>query len=107
MYAVGISQSKLLPVLIDPAPRGAMLDKTKKARKYARKGESLGAYRRFAAMLYEAHLCQNGKWIWQPTNIICETRDTRSDAWRDAVLLAERYGQCRVYEHGLGKIFIK
>ena len=108
MYCVGITQTKLLPPLLYQPKGYAHLDRKNKFRVVAMGG----GYRRppftgrFAAALYRAHQCKNGKWIWKRTDVIGETRTLLRNAILDAHQLAEICGQCQVKTYGLGGVGI-
>lgn len=106
MYAIGITQSHLPPPLIESFRELRFQDRNNRKRKYGAPGEKLRYPGRFAAAFYQAQQTREGNWIWQIT-LICETRDNRFNALQDAYILAERMGQCRVYNKGLGKLRIK
>lgn len=96
MYAIGISQSDLPPMLLDSPPYGTLFHKVNKWRANGLKKA------RYAACLYKAHQTVEGGWIWKRTAVICETRQYKWQAEKDALVLSERYGQCQVFNSGLG-----
>lgn len=102
MIAIGITQSKLLPELFNPAPYGTLVDRTIKTRNTRNGWGGAGIGHRYAATVYKAVQGKNLSWYWKPAGVQCETRSHHVHAVRDAQVLSEQNGQCRIYTFGLG-----
>lgn len=104
MYAIGITQSDLLPPLLNQKFVFRYFDPTRNDRdpSYINSRKP-----RYAAAVYKAVLNQKGQWFWKRTEYVGETRKYRNSAMRDAAILSEMWGQCRIYKTGLGNTRIQ